>query len=108
MATMRVPYESMELKDIFHEGKKAGIAVPIHLRGEHAVHDPRLLEEARQYLVAQLTMRHSARLAARAHVISLMTLITVLILLGLVIYMYFNPPKMIVKQIVALAHYPLL
>lgn len=62
---MSKTYESMSLKEVFLAGKKAGIMVPIHLRSTDTAHDPKLLEEARQYLVSQLNALYIKRMVQR-------------------------------------------
>lgn len=55
----------MNLKEVFLAGKREHIAVPLHLRNANAANDPRLLEEARQYLVNELNKVYLKRMANR-------------------------------------------
>lgn len=96
---MAIPYESMELKEIFQAGKKAGIVVPLHLRGPNAIHDPKLLEEARQYLVTQLNALYLKKMAKQTQRIVVLTLIIVIATLAMVVFFYLHPPENIRKPL---------
>lgn len=89
-------FESMSLKEIFLAGKDKGVVVPVHLRGTNAANDPRMLEEARQYLVAQLNELYVKQMIKRIANLLLAILVVsmaILLILGVQYYEKSHPKK---------------